>query len=318
MMFSNAFLRTVVLSRVGDFLSGGWTRGGDSPPPYKTVDTTTMDDVSGSKTDTSNERFDQNFVDTNTKPFDGQGHVSGTRQPGDAGDANTHESPVWDEYKQAHQQKWQRQKDAEARDKLLGKQTAGPVNAKDVEPFSSRVLEENADALATAKGVKGERTPPLKIKDMAKVAGITTAITVPLTVVLTFGANIVLEVVKPLVNPPATPATEQSVREGRQVDHVQKSVFLLAHSLAVLRSEPFPGPSVEWMSKTNEERMDYLERILDYLEPEFVTEASQRGIEFQAVSTGEPPDDIKSRTKSLESRMAALSTLLADINKADA
>lgn len=317
MIFSNASVRVVAFSKIGDFISGGWPRRVESPPAVKSVDTAKIGDASGPKPGTGNEHFDQNFVDSKVGSFAGPGHASGTRQPGDVVDGNAHESPGLDQYKEAQQQKWQIQKDAEARDKLFAQPAPGQVNGREVEPFSSHALEENAKTLSKASGAKADRALSLQRKDIAKVAGITASITVPLTIVGTFGANIVLEVLKPLINPPATPATEQRVMEGRVVDHSQKSVFLLLHSLAVLRSEEFHGPSVEWISKTNDERMDYLEEMLDYLEPEFAKEAQKRDIAFQAASTGGQLDDIKSRAASLEPRMAALNATIAAINKAN-
>ncbi|RMP61569.1 hypothetical protein ALQ18_04456 [Pseudomonas marginalis pv. marginalis] len=98
--------------------------------------------------------------------------------------------------------------------------------------------------------------------------------------------------------------------ESRLVDNAQKNVFLLTNTLADLRSEEHVAPSVEWLAKTNDERMDYLDEMLDYLEPEFAKEAGALGIRTQAPSTGAQEDDIKSRATGVESRMAYLNELM--------
>ncbi|PRA23808.1 hypothetical protein [Pseudomonas poae] len=242
--------------------------------------------------------------------FDGPGQPSGSRQSGSAPDSIAPDSAGLAEYRAAQQKKWQAQQDAAARDKLFGQPTSGRVDGKDVDPFSSKTLEENAQALVDAENAHKARASVLKRKDIAKVAAITVAITAPLTVVGAVVSGTVNEALKPLINPSELPATAQSVEDGRLVDHIQKNVFLLTNTLADLRLEPHVAPSLKWVAQTNDERMDSLEDMLDYVEPEFAKEALQRGIAFEPASTGEQHDDIKGRAIAVESRMAALTALM--------
>ncbi len=305
MIFSNAVVRQVVSSRVGDFISGGWTRS--SPPSPVRVDAPRLEAPSVSKLPETESKFDQRLIDEKVSGFDAPGHTTGQRQPGDSSDINTPDTPEMAQYKEKQRQQWQAQKDAEARDKLFSQPTTGRVDGKEVDSFSQSALEQNSSELVMAKA---NRALVPERRNIAKSAVITAAITVPLTVVGTFAANIALESIKPRINPVSALATEQTVMEGRLVDNAQKNVFLLANTLADLRSEPHVQPSVEWLSKTHEERMDYLEEMLDYLEPEFAKEAKALGIQFQPASSGAQSDDIKSRATGLESRMAAITTLM--------
>ncbi|WP_143505265.1 hypothetical protein [Pseudomonas sp. ICMP 460] len=260
--------------------------------------------------DSAGNSFDQGFVDKKVSGFEGQGHVSGQRQPGDTPDAEAPAAPELAQFRKANGAKWQAQKDAGARDRLFAQPTAGRVDGQEVGAFSERALAENATALVAAKTAKVDRALPLERRNILKVAAITAAITAPLTVGLTLAANVGLEYLKPLINPPKTPATEEHVKESLLVDNAQRSVFVLANTLADLRSEPHVSPSVEWLAKTNDERMDYLDEMLDYLEPEFAKEAGALGIQTQAPSTGAQEDDIKSRATGVESRMAYLNELM--------
>ena len=312
MMFSNAAARPVVFSKVGDFFSGGFTRT-DTPSSVRTVEAPKVESPGGSKpADGSNNNFDQGFVDKKVG-FDGPGQAMGHRQPGDAPDTEAPVTPEVAQHRKANRKKWQAQKDAGARDKLFDQPTAGRVDGKEVEPFSQSSLEESAEAVVKAKAAKADRALPLEMRNIAKVAGITAAITVPLTVGGTFAANIALEFLKPKINPAKTPATEQHVMESRLVDDAQRGVFLLANTLGALRSEAGVKPSVEWLAKTNEERMDYLDEMLDYLEVEFAREANALGIQSHTPSTGAQEDDIKSRAIGMESRMAYLTELMRAI-----
>lgn len=305
MIFSNAVVRQVVSSKVGDFISGGWTRS--APPGPVRVDAPRVDAPSVNKLPETESKFDQRLIDEKVSGFDAPGHTTGQRQPGDSPDINTPDTPEMAQYKEKQRQQWQAQKDAGARDKLFSQPTTGRVDGKEVDSFSQSALEKNSSELVTAKA---NRALVPERRNIAKSAAITAAITVPLTVAGTFGANIALESIKPKINPVSAPATEQTVMEGRLVDNAQKNVFLLANTLADLRSEPHVQPSVEWLSKTHEERMDYLEEMLDYLELEFAKEAKALGIQFQPASSGAQSDDIKSRATGLESRMAAITTLM--------
>lgn len=310
MMFSNACMRSVLFSKIGDILQGGRTRLPDPPVSTKAAVAPKTGDPSAPKSDAVTGHWDQGSIDSKVDGFKGDGQPSGTRAPGDV---KTPESEGVAEYRAEQQKKWQAQKDAETRDKLFGSPTAARVDGNEVEPYSSHALEENSDGLVKAAAAEKSRAPVATRKDIAKVATISASVTVPLTVVGAVVGGTVNEFLKPVINPTAPPATAQSVEEGRLVDHSQKSVFLLANTLADLRSQAHVEPTVEWVAKTNEERMDYLEEMVDFVETEFAKEAKTRGIPFQAASTGEQKDDIKNRVTGLESRMAALTALMGAI-----
>lgn len=307
MMFSNAAARPVVFSKIGDFFSGGFTRT-ETPRPIRTGEAPKVEGPGGSKpADGSNNNFDQSFVDKKVG-FDGPGQATGHRQPGDGPEAPV--TPEVAQHREANRKKWQAQKDAGARDKLFEQPTAGRVDGKEVEPFSQSKLEENAQAVVNTKAAKADRALPLERRNIAKVAAITAAITVPLTVAGTFAANVLLEYLKPKINPAKTPATEEHVLESRLVDESQRRVFLLANTLGSVRSEYGVNPSIEWLAKTHEERMDYLDETLDYLEVEFAKEAEKLNIKVEAPKPGAQKDDIKSRAIGMESRMAYITELL--------
>jgi len=311
MMFSNSISRPLAFSKIGDLFSSGFTRVDISGVPSgstRVIDGPKLEGGSGSKPGAGNQAYDQHLVDAHVNGFSAPGHASGTRTPGESPD--TPDTPEMADYHAKHQKEWQVQKDAGMRDKLFAQPTPGRVEGQEVEPFSARGLEENAAELVQASSAKADRALPLQRKDIAKVASITAVVTVPLSTVGVVASGAILEVVKPLISSTKTAATEQSVQDGRLVDHSQKSVFLLANTLADLRSEPHVQPGLEWVAKTNEERMDYLEEMLDYIEPAFANEAQKLGISFQAASTGAEKDDIKSRALGLESRMAALTALM--------
>jgi hypothetical protein len=309
MMFSNAAARPVVFSKIGEFFSGGFTRT-ETPGSIRTGEAPKVEVPGGSKpADGSNNNFDQGFVDKKVG-FDGPGQATGHRQTGDAPDTEAPVTPEVAQHREANRKKWQAQKDADARDKLFDQPTAGRVDGKEVEPFSQSNLEESAEAVVKAKAAKADRALPLEMRNIAKVAGITAAITVPLTVAGTLAANVAIEFLKPIINPPKTPATEQHVMESRLVDDAQKGVFLLANTLGGLRSEEGVKPSVEWLAKTNEERMDYLDEMLDFLEVEFAKEAKALNVKVEDPTPGAQEDDIKSRAIGMESRMAYITGLM--------
>ncbi|KQM46134.1 hypothetical protein ASE80_18125 [Pseudomonas sp. Leaf15] len=310
MMFSNAAARPVVFTKIGDFFSGGFTRT-ETPRPIRTGEAPKVEGPGGSKpADGSNNNFDQGFVDKKVG-FDGPGQATGHRQPGDGPEAPV--TPEVAQHREANRKKWQAQKDAGARDKLFEQPTAGRVDGKEVEPFSQSKLEESAQAVVNPKAAKADRALPLEKKNIAKVAAITAAITVPLTVAGTFAANVFLEYLKPKINPAKTPATEQHVLESRLVDESQRRVFLLANTLGSLRTEFGVNPSIEWLAKTNEERMDYLDEMVDFLEVEFAKEAQKLNIKVEAPKPGAQKDDIKSRAIGMESRMAYITELIKAI-----
>lgn len=313
MIFSNSVTRRVAFSKIGDVFSGGWTRT-PTPPPIKGFELTKIEVQAGPKSAGSSKHdFDQDFVDKKVSGFEGPGHVSGKRQPGDTPDADTPDSPEITQYREANRKKWQAEQDAKARDKLFDQPTPGRVDGREAEPFSQSGLEDNAEVVVKAKTAKANRALPLEARNIAKTAAITTAITAPITATATLAANVVLERLKPKINPAQTPATEQHVMESRLVDNAQRNVFLLANTLGSLRSEEGVKPSVEWLAKTNDERMDYLDEMLDYLEKEFAVEANSRGIQTQPPSIGAQEEDIKSRATGMESRMAYINGLLSAI-----
>ncbi len=312
MMLSNAAARPVVFIKFGEIFSGGFNRT-ETPSVIRTGGAPKVEGPGGSKpADGSNNNFDQGFVDKKVG-FDGPGQATGHRQAGDAPDTEAPVTPEVAQHREANRKKWQAQKDAGARDKLFEQPTAGRVDGNEVEPFSQSKLEESAKAVVNTKVAKAGRALPLETRNIVKVATITAAITVPLTVAGKFAASVALEFLKPKINPGETPAIEQHVMESRLVDESQRGVFLLANTLGSLRSEEGVKPSVEWLAKTNEERMDYLDEMLDYLEVEFAKEAKALNIEVQAPTLGAQKDDIKSRAIGMESRMAYITELMKAI-----
>lgn len=309
----SSFMRPLALSKIGDLFSSGFNRVDPPSVPSgstKTIEPTKMGDAPSAKPVTDKTGFDQEFINSQAKGFDTPGQISGTRAPGDTPGSTFGDSPDLAQYKAQQQKKWQAEQDAKARDKLFGQATPGRVDGKEVEPFSSRALEKNADDLVKADAAQKKRGLVLPRKDILKTAAITAAVTAPLTTVGALVSGTVLEALKPFINTPETPATVQSVDDGRVVDHLQKNVFVLANTLSDLRSQAHVEPGLKWAMQTNDERMDSLEEMLDYIEPALAQEAQQRDVSFQPASTGIPQDDIKSRAVVLESRMAALTALM--------
>ncbi|AZE96832.1 hypothetical protein C4J95_4711 [Pseudomonas orientalis] len=212
-------------------------------------------------------------------------------------------------YVEKQRKAWQAARDAQIRDQLFGQPSPGRVNGQDVEPFSARVLEENAEAAVKAK----ETALPPTNKTLLKTAAITTAISVPVTSIGMVVVGSVNEALKPLINPTPAPVTQESIEEGRLVDYAQNSVFLLVNTLSKLREEQLVGPNLKWVMQTREERLDSLEAMIGYVERELGKEAKAQKIDFQPASTGPEKDDIKERVIDLENRMAALSALLGVI-----
>ncbi|TLG89445.1 hypothetical protein FEM54_22010 [Pseudomonas edaphica] len=220
------------------------------------------------------------------------------------------------DYKEANRKKWQTQKDAEARDKLFGQPTPGRVDGQEVPPFSSRALEENAADLSKASGAESK----FELGKAYKNALVTSSITLPVTIVAFVTIGTINETIKPHLS--ATPAAEGAtaaegvtvaegapVDEGKLVDRKQTSVFQVANTLANLRGEGHVGPSDKWAAQTDEERLDSLDAILDYCEPELVKDAQKYGVKFQPATSGGDSDDIKTRTAVIDSRLAALTAL---------
>ena len=315
MIFANAVERPLVCSRISNFFSGGWTRS-EPPSPVRTPDAPKIEGAAAAKpADGSNNGFDQGFIDKQVTSLEGPGHASGQRQPGQATDTNATASQVAD-YREANRKKWQTQKDAEARDKLFGQPTPGRVDGQEVPPFSSRALEENAADLSKASGAESK----FELGKAYKNALVTSSITLPVTIVAFVTIGTINETIKPHLS--ATPAAEGAtaaegvtvaegapVDEGKLVDRKQASVFQVANTLANLRGEGHVGPSDKWAAQTDEERLDSLDAILDYCEPELVKDAQKYGVKFQPATSGGDSDDIKTRTAVIDSRLAALTAL---------
>jgi hypothetical protein len=319
MIFSNVVARQVVFSKVGEFFSGGWLRT-NTPPHIRgtEVEVPKTGDSGGVKAGNSSGQkageggktdLDQNYIDKQVGKFEGSGQATGHRENG-AASTETPVSPERAQYIEAQKKKWQAEQDAKKRDQLFNQATPGQIDGKAPEPFSQSGLEESVEAVVKA-GKEG-RALPLRTRHMAKTAGITAAITVPLTVGATLVTNVILELLKPKINPQATPATEQHVLESRLVDNAQRNVFLLMNTLVSLNSKTEKGvePSVEWLAKTNDERMDYLDEMLDYLEVEFAKLAGKNGPDSQCPKLGEQGDDIKRRATGVETRVAYIKGLL--------
>ncbi len=310
MIFSNSTQEhsRAKCSKIGELFSSfsGATRV-EARIPTRTVEAPKLG--SGKHVDgggAANQKLDQSFIDSKVDNFGGQGHASGTRQPGEVTGTHTPDTPEIAEYKAKHQKEWQAKKDAEVRDKLFGQTTAGRVDGKEVEPFSSATLEKNADELVKAK----ETALPPTSTTLLRTAAITTAINVPINAAAFIVVGSVNEALKPKINPTSPPATEQSVKEGRLVDHTQQNVFLLTNTLATMRGEEHVGPSLKWVAQTTDERLDSLENMLDYVEEQFAKEAQRYSIDFVAASTGAQKDDVAGRTTDMDARMAALTVLM--------
>lgn len=303
--------RTIKCSKIGEVI-GGLLRGGsrENLPSPTRVDAPSIASTTRGSVNTGHQRFDQGFVDAKVSGFDGPGHASGTRPPGDVANAGTGQTPEMAAYVEKQRKAWQAARDAKIRDQLFSQPSPGRVNGQDVEPFSARTLEENAKAAVKAK----ETALAPSNTTLLKTAAITTAISVPVTSIGMVVVGSSNEALKPLINPVPAPVTQESIEEGRLVDHVQNATFLLVNTLSKLRGEQPVGPDLKWILQTREGRLDSLEAMVGYVERELGKEARNRKIDFQPASTGPEKDDIKERVIDLESRMAALSALLGTIN----
>ncbi|WP_338475781.1 hypothetical protein [Pseudomonas khavaziana] len=309
-MSAHTHLRTKH-SKIGGLLESiaGGSRG-ISPIPTRTLEAPKVGETpAGSRSGSPDQTLDQAFIDSKVAGFDGPGHTSGARLPGEAGQGNVHQSPAMAEYRARQQKEWQARKDAQARDKLFDQPTAGRVDGQEVEPFSAAKLEKNADELVKAK----ETALPPTNKTLLKTAAITTAISAPFSTMGLFIAGTANEALKPVINPPPATATVQSVEEGRIVDHIQSSVFKIVNTLGELRNEEPVPISVKWLMLDNDTRLDALGAMLDFAEGEFAKEAHKHNISFQPAFTGAEEDDIKPRAIAMEARMATLTALMGSL-----
>ena len=296
------------VSKLLDVFTGGW--GNSLPIPPRSIDTPKIGDTPTSSRSGSIDRTsDPAFAGPKVDSVNGPGHSGGAKVPGEASQGSAHQLKEMDEYKAKQQEKWQIQRDAQMRDKLFGQPSAGRVDGREVEPFSSPKLEKNADELVKAK----ETAAPPANKTLLKTAAITTAISAPFSTLGLFIASTASEALKPSINPPPVYATERSVQDRRLVDYAEKNVFLIANTLATLRGEEHVRPSLKWLAQTDDERLDALEAMLVYAEDKFGEEAKKSGVSFHPASPGADQDEIKDRVAVIESRMAALTALMGKL-----
>lgn len=198
-------------------------------------------------------------------------------------------------------------KDAQARDKLFGSSKSGKVDGKEVEPFSSRRLSEDSSSLGTADAAKKKKADPARNSTLLRTA----VIAAPFSALGLVTAGTVNAYVKTKIDPTptATGVTEQHVKNGRLVDQTQKDVFVAANALNDLRGDAQVAPDLKWAMKSDEERMDTLEDMTDYIEEQVGLEAQKLGIQFSAAATGAPGDDMESRAVAINSRLAFVSGL---------
>jgi hypothetical protein len=314
MMFLNSVARPVVFGIIGDIGSIILPPKPPKPPKVdvpgggkvdgpKPGDVSTPKSGDGGKTD-----YDQTYIDKQVGKFEGEGQVLGQKEPGSAPTTETTLTPEQVEYRDAQQKKWQAEQDAKKRDQLFAQPTSGHIDGKTPEPFSQSGLEESVETVLKA-GKEG-RALPLQIRNMVKTALINAPITALFAAPATLASSVAYEYLKPKINPPATPATEQHVMESQLVENAQRNVFMLMNTYAALGSQKGIEPSVEWLSKTNDERMDYLDEMLNFLEVEFAKLAGKDGPESQPPKLGAQADDIKGRAIGMQTRIAYLKGLL--------
>ncbi|MGY4639955.1 hypothetical protein ACVWVP_003903 [Pseudomonas sp. TE24901] len=315
MMFLHATSRSMAFSRIGEFFSGAWNR--NSPPSVPkdvsaphTRGGQSSSSSSGYGSQKSAESFDQKYVDSQVNGANGAGHTTGTRQPGDSTNTDAPGSDGLKKYQEAQQKKWQAQKDAEARDRLFGQPTPGRVDGKDVEPFSSEKLSDEATSLSSSVKSKVDKAAPVRNSSLLRTA----AIALPFSALGLIIAGTVNAVLKPYVDASASSGlTKQDVKDNQIVEQSQKDVFTAANALNDLKRNAKVAPGLDWALKSNDERMDTLEDMMDIIERDMGGEAKNLGIPFTLASTGAPRDDIESRAKAINSRLAVITTLFRSV-----
>lgn len=198
-------------------------------------------------------------------------------------------------------------KDAQARDKLFGSSKPGKVDGKEVEPFSSRSLSEDSSFLVAADAAKKKKADPARNSTLLRTA----VIAAPFSALGLVVAGTVNAYVKTKIDPAptATGVTEQHIKNGRIVDQTEKDVFVAANALNDLRGDAQVAPDLKWAMKSDEERMDTLEEMTDYIEEQIGLEAQKLGVQFSAPATGAPGDDIERRAVAINSRLAFINGL---------
>lgn len=315
MIFSNAVSRPMALSKIGEFFSGGGSRGGPPPAP-KAGDTPSSKGGSNSSLSSAPdspkppESFDQRYVDSQVNDAGKPGHVAGTRQPGDSPDADAANSPEIKQYREEQQKKWQQKKDAEARDKLFGQPAPGRVDGNDVEPFSSDKLSSESASLTSSAKARAEKAAPARNTSLLRTA----AIALPFSALGLIIAGTVNAVLKPFLDPTASSGiTKEDIRNNQIVEQSQKDVFTAANALNDLKGDARVAPGLDWALKSNDERMDTLEDMMDIVEREMGVEAEKLGIPVTFASTGASTDDVESRAKAINSRLAVITMLFRSV-----
>lgn len=313
MIFSNAIARPLVFSKIGDFFSGGFTRTPEIPSgSTRTVDAPKVGDAPSGRPAPEHKGFDQAHVDSKVEGFEAPGHTSGTRQPGDTPDANNPQSPQLDSYKAEQQKKWQSQQDAKSRDKLFAQEQPGRVDGKEVEPFSSKALSDEAASLSDAVKAKPEKAAPARNGSLLRGA----VIGVPFASLTFVAGGTANTLIKNAIDGPASTdgLTKQDIKNARIVEQSQKDVFTAANALNDLQGNAHIAPNLSWATKDDDARMDFLEEIVDIVEGQLTVEAKKLGIPFSAASTGPQKDDIEGRALAIESRLAAVTALFRNIS----
>lgn len=315
MMFSTATSHSVAFSKIGEFFSGGVNRGG-TPSVPRGIDAPSSrggsgsSSSSGSNSPKSPESFDQKYVDSQVRPAHGSGHTTGTKQPGDSTDVDTTGNPDLKNYQAEQQKKWQAQKDAEARDKLFGQPTQGRVDGKEVEPFSSEKLSDEATSLTSSAKAKADKAAPARNTTLFRTA----VIALPFSALGLTVAGTANTLLKPLLDPSASSGlTKQDLKEYQIVEQSQKDVFAAANAMNALKGDAPVEPGLNWALKSNDERMDTLEDMMKIVEKGMKAEAEKLDIPFTLASTGAVGDDIESRAKAINSRLAVMTALFRSV-----
>ncbi|WP_124526367.1 hypothetical protein [Pseudomonas sp. KBW05] len=315
MVFSAATSRSVAFSKIGEFFGGGINRGGTPSAPRDVSAPSSRggsgsSSSSGSSSPKSPESFDQKYVDSQVHPAGGSGHTTGTKQPGDSTDVDTAGNPDLKKYQKEQQKKWQATKDAEARDKLFGQPTPGRVDGKEVESFSSGTLSDEAASLTSSAKARAEKAAPARNTSLLRTA----AIALPFSALGLIVAGTANTLLKPLLDPSASSGlTKEELKEYQIVEQSQKDVFAASNAMNALKGDAPVEPGLNWVLKSNDERMDTLEDMMKIIETGMKAEAEKLNIPFTLASTGAVGDDIESRAKAINSRLAVMTALFSSV-----
>ncbi|KAF2409711.1 hypothetical protein SAMN04490179_1499 [Pseudomonas antarctica] len=113
---------------------------------------------------------------------------------------------------------------------------------------------------------------------------------------------------KTLIDPTPVPEalTKEEVKADRLVEQIKLDVFKVANVWNALNGYKDVAPGVDWVMKDNDERMDFLEEMLDISENLLSVDARKMLISVSYASTGAPKEDIESRALAINSRLAVL------------